>query len=107
MYFITCKTSNKIDGKTPSITPMSLEKRFKILPKYIEYCVNCKVRVHNLYYSHKTLLPDGFILKKYTVALIIALNIPLCKFNEAFVIADANVHDLIIQEISKNITNAA
>jgi len=42
------------------------------------------------------LLPDEFVLKKYIVALVIALNILLCNIVEDFIQTDTNVIDLII-----------
>lgn len=40
-------------------------------------------------------LPDEFVLKKYIVALVIALNILLCKFEDALIQIVTNVVDLI------------
>jgi len=40
-------------------------------------------------------LPDEFVLKKCIVALVIALNILLCKFIEACIQTDTNVAYLI------------
>lgn len=51
-----------------------------------------------------TFLPDEFVLKKYIVALVIALNILLCKFNDAFKHTDTSVAVLInITTINKNV----
>lgn len=40
-------------------------------------------------------LPDEFVLKNCIVALVIELNIRLCKFIDAFRHTDINVADLI------------
>lgn len=41
------------------------------------------------------LLPDGFVLKKYMVALTIELNILLCKFIEELIQTDTNTVGLM------------
>jgi len=55
----------------------------------------------------KKMLPDEFVLKKYIVALVIALNILLCKFIEALIQTDTNVADLIrVDNIIENVKTA-
>lgn len=53
-----CKQSTKADGNNSSTAPMSLENRFKILP-------------------------DGLVLKKRIVALVILSNMRSCNLFEA------------------------
>ena len=43
----------------------------------------------------KNSLPDELVLKKYVVALVIALNILLCKFVEVLIRTDTNIAHLI------------
>lgn len=57
--------------------------------------------------SFKQFLPDEFVLKKYIVALVIALNILLCKFIEALIQTDTNVADLTrVANIIENVKTA-
>lgn len=52
----------------------------------------------------KKVLPDELVLKKYIVALVIALNILLCKFIDALIQTDTNVADLIrVANIIENV----
>lgn len=52
-------------------------------------------------------LSDEFVLKKYIVAFVIALNMALCKFNDAFKQTDTSVAVLIkITIIKENVKMA-
>jgi len=46
-------------------------------------------------------LPDEFVLKKNIVALVIALNILLCKFIEVLIKTDTNIAHLMKITTSK------
>jgi len=55
----------------------------------------------------KLFLPDELVLKKYIVALVIALNILLCKIIDAFIQTDTNVADLMsVANIMENVNIA-
>jgi len=57
--------------------------------------------------SFKQFLPDELVLKKYIVALVIALNILLCKFIDALIQTDTNVADLTrVANIIENVKTA-
>lgn len=55
--------------------------------------------------STRSRLPDELVLKKYIVALMIALNILLCKFNDALVQTVTNMADLTKMATISEITN--
>jgi len=55
----------------------------------------------------KLVLPDELVLKKYIVALVMALNILLCKIIDAFIQTDTNVADLMsVANIMENVNIA-
>jgi hypothetical protein len=52
----------------------------------VEKCILNKITIN---------LPDEFVLKKFIVALVITLNILLCKFKDAFIQTNTNIVDLM------------
>lgn len=52
-------------------------------------------------------LPDEFVLKKYIVALVIAVNILLCKFIDALIQIETHVIDLMKVAIMSNKVSTA
>lgn len=63
--------------------------------------------IYTLTFCIQIFLPDEFVLKKYIVARVIALNILLCKFIDALIQTDTNVADRIrVASIMANVKTA-